>query len=185
MSNQTVTSNLSLVLPGHDSHNTPWGAADLVLAQAINEIDAQIVAGVQSNAWCYANDTGAANAYAAAYTPAPTLAPGLRLYFKAATTQAARSLLTRSSRSSMTGRSRSSSASRRGFSMLVRMLTGRDRGELRDVALDAGRLLLADGRATYPCPDHPSQLASERHGDREGLPEVKARASRSAKRSAR
>ena len=67
--------------------------------------------------------------------------------------------------------------------MLVRMLTGRDRGELRDVAPDVGRLWLADGRATYPAPDqHPSQLASDLHRDREGLPEVKARASRSKRR---
>jgi hypothetical protein len=84
MANQTVTPNLSLALPGDDSHNTPWGAADLVLAQAINAIDAQIVQGVQQNAWVYANDTGAANAYAAAYSPSPTLQAGLRLYFKAA-----------------------------------------------------------------------------------------------------
>jgi hypothetical protein len=67
--------------------------------------------------------------------------------------------------------------------MPVRMLTGRDRGELRDVAPDAGCLMLADGRATYPCPDqHPSQFASELHRDRGGRPEVKARASRSKRR---
>ena len=70
--------------------------------------------------------------------------------------------------------------------MLVKLLFGRDRGELRDVASDVGRAMLADGRATCPCSDqHPSQLASELKRDREGLPEVKARASGPARRSGR
>lgn len=68
--------------------------------------------------------------------------------------------------------------------MYVRMLVGRDRGELRDVAPDVGRLMLQDGRATYPCPDqHPSQLASDIHRDREGLPAPKTQ--KSAKRSSK
>jgi hypothetical protein len=41
------------------------------------------VAGVQQGSWKYAADTGTANAYAVALTPAPTLAAGLDLFFKA------------------------------------------------------------------------------------------------------
>lgn len=84
MANQTVTANLGLALPADDTHNTPWGASDEVLATAINGIDAEIVAGVQGGTWNYAADTGSANAYAAAYSPAPALKAGLILYFKAA-----------------------------------------------------------------------------------------------------
>lgn len=84
MANQTVTTNLQLALPGDDSHNTPWGAADEVLATAINSVDAQIPSAIQNSSWRYAHDTGSANAYAVALTPAPVLADGLSLFFKAA-----------------------------------------------------------------------------------------------------
>jgi hypothetical protein len=80
---QPVTQNFNITLPSDDSHNSPWGVGDKVLADAINTFDTAIVTGVQQNQWCYANDTGAANAYAAAYVPAPPIVPGTGLYFKA------------------------------------------------------------------------------------------------------
>lgn len=82
MPNQTITSNLQLALPGDDSHNTPWGQAGLLLSQAINMIDALLIAGVQKLQWSFGIDTGTANAYAVAISPAPVLAPGLCLYVK-------------------------------------------------------------------------------------------------------
>ena len=47
----------------------------------------------QQNAPVYAADTGAANAYAITLTPAPTLAPGSQVYFKAANLNTASSTL--------------------------------------------------------------------------------------------
>lgn len=84
MAQQIITPNLNLSLPGDDSHNTPWGAADQLLATAVSAIDAQLVVGIQSQAWVYGNDTGAANAYAITLSPAPTIAAGFRCYFLAA-----------------------------------------------------------------------------------------------------
>jgi hypothetical protein len=79
-----ITQNFNVALPADDSHNAPWGVGDKALADAISTFDAAIVAGVQSSQWAYAADTGAANAYAAAFTPAPALVAGLSLFFKAA-----------------------------------------------------------------------------------------------------
>lgn len=84
MANQTVTPNLSLALPGDDSHNAPWGANDQVLAQALQSLDSLIVAAAQQNSFRYAADTGTANVYAIALSPAPVLVPGSGFYFKAA-----------------------------------------------------------------------------------------------------
>lgn len=42
MANQTTTPNVGLVLPGDDHNNTPWGQADLLLANAFNALDARI-----------------------------------------------------------------------------------------------------------------------------------------------
>lgn len=83
MANQTVTPNLNLALPGDDSHNTPWGISDQVLAQAISAADNAIVTGIQQQAWVFAIDTGLANAYVVAFTPKPTITVGTRFYFKA------------------------------------------------------------------------------------------------------
>lgn len=80
---QVVTPNFGVAVPGDDSHNNPWGPSDQVLATAIQALDAAIVSGVQQSSWNFAVDTGTANAYAAAYTPAPILKAGLALYFKA------------------------------------------------------------------------------------------------------
>ena len=82
MANQVVTPNLNLALPGDDSHNTPWGINDQVLAQAVSAADAAIVAGIQEQAWIFATDTGSANAYAAVFSPAPPLVVGTRLMIK-------------------------------------------------------------------------------------------------------
>jgi hypothetical protein len=85
MAQQVVTPNLNLSLPGDDSHNTPWGACDQLLATAINMIDSAIVSGVQSNSWRYAVDAGsAANIYAGSYIPPQTLQAGVGVYLKAA-----------------------------------------------------------------------------------------------------
>jgi hypothetical protein len=83
VANQTVTPNLNLALPGDDSHNTPWGISDQVLAQAISAADNAIVTGIQQQAWVFAIDTGLANAYVVAFTPKPTITVGTRFYFKA------------------------------------------------------------------------------------------------------
>jgi hypothetical protein len=93
MSQPIVTTNLSLVLPPDNSKNTPTGADIQALANAINSIDAQIIAGIQNLSWRYANDTGVANAYAIAISPAPALQNGLSLYFKAAHANTAASTL--------------------------------------------------------------------------------------------
>jgi hypothetical protein len=84
MSNQAdvVTSNLSLALPADQSHNTPWGADIQKITTAIQSVDSQIVAGIQSLQWVFAVDTGAANAYAAVFSPVPQAAPGTRVYVK-------------------------------------------------------------------------------------------------------
>ena len=42
MANQTVTPNVGLVLPGDDHNNVPWGAGDLLLANAFASLDARI-----------------------------------------------------------------------------------------------------------------------------------------------
>jgi hypothetical protein len=83
MPQQVVTPNLNLALPGDDSRNTPWGIGDQVLAQAINQLDSQIISAIQAASWTYAIDTGTANVYAIALTPKPTLTVGSRFYFQA------------------------------------------------------------------------------------------------------
>jgi hypothetical protein len=80
---QTITPNLNLALPADDSHNTPWGISDQVLAQAISAADNSIVVGIQQQAWVFAIDTGVANAYVVSFTPKPTITVGSRFYFKA------------------------------------------------------------------------------------------------------
>ena len=42
MANQVTTSNVGLVLPGDDGSNAPWGAADQLLAKALNALDARV-----------------------------------------------------------------------------------------------------------------------------------------------
>lgn len=83
MALQTVTPNLNLVLPADDSHNTPWGVGDKVIADALDAADNAIVIGIQQQAWVFAVDTGAANAYVVSFTPKPTITVGSRFYFKA------------------------------------------------------------------------------------------------------
>jgi len=42
MSNQVVSQNLGLVMPGNDASNTPWGASDKLFADAFNALDARL-----------------------------------------------------------------------------------------------------------------------------------------------
>lgn len=42
MANQTLTTNLGIALPGDDSANAPWAAADKLLAAAISTLDARV-----------------------------------------------------------------------------------------------------------------------------------------------
>lgn len=84
MANQVVTPNLALALPGDDTHNSPWGASDQVLAQSLQQLDTLIVTAAQQNSFRYAHDTGTANAYVIALAPAPTLVDGSGFFFKAA-----------------------------------------------------------------------------------------------------
>ncbi len=95
MANQVVTATQSFVLPGDESHQLPWGAAVQLLAKAFIALDALLnalqgiansavqPAQLQQSAAIYAADTGAANAYVVAFSPAPTLAAGSRVLFKA------------------------------------------------------------------------------------------------------
>jgi hypothetical protein len=82
MANQVLTPNLSLAVPGDDSHNAPWGPNDALFAAALQQLDVLIVTVAQSNAFSFALDTGTANAYAAAFTPAPPAVVGARVYVK-------------------------------------------------------------------------------------------------------
>lgn len=82
MASQIQTTNLALTLPGDDSHNTPWGALIKLITDAINLIDSLILAGIQKNQWTFAVDTGTANTYAAAISPAPSLVAGTGLLIK-------------------------------------------------------------------------------------------------------
>jgi hypothetical protein len=46
--------------------------------------------------------------------------------------------------------------------MLLKINFGSRKGEIQDVAPEAGRALLADGRATWPTPDqNPAQAAGD------------------------
>ena len=42
MAQQVISVNLGLALPGDDSHNSPWGPGDLLLAQALQTLDARL-----------------------------------------------------------------------------------------------------------------------------------------------
>lgn len=93
MSIDFITTNMALVVPGDDTKNTPWGQSVHRCADALKSLDAQIPAAMQGQTFNYAADTGIANAYAAAYTPAPVLNAGLGLYFKAVHANTAASTL--------------------------------------------------------------------------------------------
>jgi hypothetical protein len=82
VANQALTGILGIAIPGDDSHNSPYGVADQVLAQAINLLEAAIVAAIQTQAYVFAVDTGVANAYVAAFSPTPPTQVGTRVYIK-------------------------------------------------------------------------------------------------------
>jgi hypothetical protein len=83
VANQTSTVVFGIAIPGDDSHNSPYGVGDALLASAINSLESQIVQAIQQQAFVFAIDTGVANAYAVSYTPNPTMVVGTRIYFKA------------------------------------------------------------------------------------------------------
>src|ERR1039458_8982954 len=105
MANQVVTSTQNFVLPGDESHQLPWGGAIQLLAKAFIALDALLntlqsiansaaqPASVQQSAFIYAADTGSANTYAVALSPAPTLGAGSRVLFKAVHANTAASTL--------------------------------------------------------------------------------------------
>lgn len=82
MANQTVTGILGIAIPGDDSHNSPYGVGDQILASAVNQLEAAIIAAIQTQAYVYATDTGVANAYAASFSPALPAVVGTRVYIK-------------------------------------------------------------------------------------------------------
>ena len=82
MAQQVTTGILGIAIPGDDSHNTPYGVGDQLLAQAVNALEAAIVVAIQSQAYVFAVDTGVANAYVAAISPVPLTTVGTRIYVK-------------------------------------------------------------------------------------------------------
>jgi hypothetical protein len=82
MANQTVTSILGIAIPGDDSHNTPWGISDQVLAASVNALEGQLATAIQAQSFVFAVDTGVANAYVAVLSPVPPSTAGTRIYVK-------------------------------------------------------------------------------------------------------
>jgi hypothetical protein len=82
MANQTVTGILGIAIPGDDSHNSPYGIGDQVLATAINNLEAAIITAIQTQAYVFAVGGGIANAYTAAFSPALPATVGSRVYVK-------------------------------------------------------------------------------------------------------
>lgn len=82
MANQIITANLGLALPGDESHNSPYGVNDQLLAQALQTLDVQLIAAIQQGTYRFAVDTGTANAYVASVSPTPTLVAGSCFYIK-------------------------------------------------------------------------------------------------------
>ena len=48
MAQQTVTGILGIAIPGDDSHNSPYGVGDAILASAVNELESVIITALQS-----------------------------------------------------------------------------------------------------------------------------------------
>jgi len=95
MSQPVITPVNKFVLPGDDSHNTPWGPAIQLLQAAFLLLDSLVgsILGIQQSAYTYGADTGVANAYAVALSPAPTLVAGSAVIFKAVHANTAASTL--------------------------------------------------------------------------------------------
>jgi hypothetical protein len=86
---QVVTTNFAFEILAETPEHFPPGSIEDFFYKNFSKLDTLLatfatIADVQQGSIIYAADTGTANVYAVAITPAPTLAAGLQLFFKAA-----------------------------------------------------------------------------------------------------